>query len=228
MLLPIHIAAGSLAMVLGSVALLAVKGGRLHRSTGLWFVYAMLAMGVSASILAARHSLANPNVLGGFVSAYFVVTAWTTVRTSSTLTRRVNIAAPVLAIALTLAEITLGVRAFGHTPEQNRIDGIPFRGMPLLAFAAITTLSAYGDIRLLRLKSLSAAGRLTRHLWRMCFGLFIAVASFFSIPERVGRILPQFFTMPVMRMLPMALVFGAMFYWLWRVRVSKARSSRYR
>jgi uncharacterized membrane protein len=50
MLLPIHVAAGGLAIVLGAVALLVKKGGTIHRS-GLLFVYAMLVMGITASIL---------------------------------------------------------------------------------------------------------------------------------------------------------------------------------
>ncbi len=38
MLLPIHIAAGGLALVLGAVALLVKKGGTIHRRSGLLFV----------------------------------------------------------------------------------------------------------------------------------------------------------------------------------------------
>ena len=51
MLLPIHIAAGGLAIVLGAVALSVKKGGTIHRCSGLLFVYAMLIMAASASIL---------------------------------------------------------------------------------------------------------------------------------------------------------------------------------
>jgi uncharacterized membrane protein len=50
-LLPIHVAAGGLAMVLGAAALVARKGGTLHRRSGLLFVYLMLVLGASASIL---------------------------------------------------------------------------------------------------------------------------------------------------------------------------------
>ena len=54
MLLPIHIAAGGLAMVLGAVALSVKKGGTIHRRIGLLFVYAMLVMGISGAILGIR------------------------------------------------------------------------------------------------------------------------------------------------------------------------------
>ena len=52
----------------------------------------------------------------------------------------------------------------------------------------------------------------------MCFALFIAAGSFFSIRERVAVILPEPFTTGPMRALPIVLLFGAMFYWLWKVR----------
>jgi hypothetical protein len=219
MLLPVHIVAGGLAIILGGVALLASKGGPLHRRFGLWFVYAMLTMGISGSILALRQSLTNTNVLGGFMSAYFVVTGLTTVRPVSSWTRWLNTGALLVAIALALVEIGLGIKAF--TNPDGAIDGVPF--FALFFLATVTTLAAAGDVRLMwlrepRSKALRAAPRLARHLWRMCFALFIAAGSFFSIRARVAKVFPEPFTTPMMRALPVALVFVAMFYWLWRVR----------
>jgi hypothetical protein len=52
----------------------------------------------------------------------------------------------------------------------------------------------------------------------MCFALFIAAGSFFSIRERVAKVLPAPLTTGPMRALPILLLFGAMLYWLWRVR----------
>jgi hypothetical protein len=84
--------------------------------------------------------------------------------------------------------------------------------------ATVMTLAAIGDIRVLRSGGLRGGPRLARHLWRMCFALFIAAGSFFSIQERVAKVLPEPFTTGPMRALPILLLFGAMFYWLWRVR----------
>jgi uncharacterized membrane protein len=84
MLLPIHIAAGGVAIVLGAIALLVKKGGTVHRRSGLLFVYAMLVMGTSASILALRKGSLDGNVMAGAIVAYFVGTALTTVRPVST------------------------------------------------------------------------------------------------------------------------------------------------
>ena len=214
MLLPVHIVAGGLAIVFGGVALLAPKGAFIHRRIGLLFVYAMLTMGISGSILAIRQSWTNMNALGGVMSAYFVITALTTVRRPSAWTRSLNLTALLVAIALTLIDTSLGVKAFAS--PDGAINGVPF--FMLFFMATVTGLAAAGDIRLWRSASLPASLRLARHLWRMCFALFIAAGSFFSIRERVAKILPDPFTTPAMRALPVALVFVAMFYWLWRVR----------
>ena len=214
MLLPTHIVAGGVAIVLGAIALVAGKGGTLHRKAGLLFVYAMLTMGISGSVLALMQSFTNPNVIGGLMSAYFVLTALTTVRQPSASTRRINIAALAIAIGLVLFELTMGFRALS-SPKKT-LNGVPF--FMLFFLATVTSLAAMGDIRVMRSGVLRGSARLARHLWRMCFALFIAAGSFFSIRARVARVFPEPFTTPTMRALPVILVFVAMFYWLWRVR----------
>jgi len=93
----------------------------------------------------------------------------------------------------------------------------------MMFFLAGVTMSAgAGDLRLLRSGALRGAARLRRHLWRMCFALFIAAGSFFSIRARVARILPEPFLSGPMRALPVLLVFVAMFYWLRRLRTRVA------
>ena len=88
----------------------------------------------------------------------------------------------------------------------------------LFFIATVLILAAAGDVRVMRSGVPRGGPRLARHLWRMCFALFIAAGSFFSIRERVAKILPEPFTTGPMRALPILLLFGAMFYWLWRVR----------
>ena len=214
-LLTTHIVAGGLAIVLGSLALLVVKGGRVHRRAGLAFVIAMITMGFSGSILAARHSFTNVNVLGGLVCAYFVTTAMTTVRRESAWTRRLTAAALVLAVGLIVAESTVAAKAVRG--EIGMADGVPFHGAPLFAMAAITTLAAIGDVRVMR-SAARGRQRIVRHLWRMCFALFIATGSFFSVPARVRTILPEAFATPPLQLIPLLLPLVVMLYWSWRVR----------
>jgi uncharacterized membrane protein len=212
--LPIHIAAGSLAIVLGFTALAARKGGRTHRQAGLLFVFAMLTMGISGSIIALSKSWNDPNVIGGFMTAYFVVTGLTSVRAASRQTRSLNVAALMIAITLAGVVLTMGVMAYGM--PRHAMNGVP--AFMLFFLGTIFTLSAIGDIRLMRSGPLKGAPRIRRHLWRMLFALFIAAGSFFSIKARVARIFPEALTGPWFRLLPIVVIFGAMFYWMWRVR----------
>ena len=218
MLLPIHIAAGGLAIVLGAVALSVRKGGTLHRRSGLLFVYAMLVMGGSATILGLRQGLIDGNVVAGPLTAYFVGTALMTVRPASAWTRRINIAALTFAVVLALATMAGGVKNVNNPGLSP--GGVPFRTIGVMSFvlATVLLLAAVGDVRILRFGIPRGGPRLARHLWRMCFALFIAAGSFFSIRERVATLLPEPFTTGPMRALPVVLLFGAMFYWLWRVR----------
>ncbi|HKH45237.1 MAG TPA: hypothetical protein VKM72_11280 [Thermoanaerobaculia bacterium] len=221
LLLPIHIAAGGLAMVLGAVALVVKKGGTVHRRSGLLFVYAMLVMGFTASILGFLKSPTDGNVFTGFMTAYFVGTALTTVRPVSPWTRRINGAALAVVVGLALGSIVGGVKAF-NSPGLSP-GGVPSRTIGVMSFvlATVMIMAAIGDVRILRFGLPRGGPRLARHLWRMCFALFIAAGSFFSIRERVAKILPEPFTSGPMRALPILLLFGAMFYWLWRVRARR-------
>src|SRR5262245_30243878 len=214
MLLPIHIAAGGLAMVLGAVALSVKKGGNVHRRSGLLFVGAMLVMGGTASMLGFLKSPTDGNVFAGFMVAYFVGTAWTTVRPATPWTRGFNVAGLIVAAGLGLSDIAAGIEAF-NSPGGVR-NGVPF--FMLFFIAAVMLLAAFGDLRVMWSGAPRGGRRLARHLWRMCFALFIAAGSFFSVEERVAKILPALFTSWPMRLLPIALIFVAMFYWLIRLR----------
>jgi len=218
MLLPIHIAAGGLAIILGAVALSVKKGGTIHRRSGLLFVYAMLVMGVSASILSLLKGRDGGNVFAGVLTAYFVGTALTTVRPVSSWTRLINAVGLTVAVVLAVGCVFRGVRLI-NTPGLDS-GGVSFRtaGVMSLIIAALLVMAAAGDVGAMRFGMPRGGPRLSRHLWRMCFALFIAAGSFFSVQERVARVLPEPFTTGPMRLLPILLIFGAMFYWLWRVR----------
>ena len=221
MLLPIHIAAGGLAIVLGFVALSVKKGGTIHRRSGMLFVYAMLVMGATAAILELLQGAGVANVVAALMATYFVGTAVTTVRPASRWTHAINVAALVVAVGLAILSIMGGIKSVS-TPGLSS-GGVPFRtiGVMSLILGAVLLLAAVGDVRVMRSGTLRGAPRLRRHLWRMCFALFIAAGSFFSIRERVARILPDPFTSGPMRLLPIVLIFGAMFYWMWRVRARR-------
>ena len=56
----------------------------------------------------------------------------------------------------------------------------------------------------------------------MCLAFWLTVFSFFGSRTRVSAIFPEPLLIPAVRMLPVVLVFVAMLYWLWRVRVRRS------
>lgn len=95
-----------------------------------------------------------------------------------------------------------------------KVVGRP-RVVPPLVIGSVILLAAIGDLRALRAGGLQGSRRLARHLWRMCFGLFVATGSFF-----LGQM--KFIPEPV-RIVPLLLVLTFapilfLFYWMWRVR----------
>jgi len=96
------------------------------------------------------------------------------------------------------------------------MNGVP--SPMLFLFGTVALLAAVGDLRMMRAGGLQGAQRIARHLWRMCFSLFIASGSFFLgqakvIPKPI-RILPL---LAIPALLPLVL----MIYWLARVRFTK-------
>jgi uncharacterized membrane protein len=216
-LLPMHVVAGSVAIVSGFVALYALKGATLHRKSGLVFVYAMMIMSSSGALMAMLN-LNRGNVMGGGLTLYLVVTALLTTRRRVTGAEWMDRAALLLGLAVGIAGITFGVMAMSR--PTGRLDQYP---PPLyFIFGSVALLSAAGDARLIMVNGLQGRSRLVRHVWRMCFAMFIATGSFFLgqatvIPKPI-RVMPA---LTFLALLPLAL----MLYWL--VRVSFARPQRY-
>src|ERR1044071_7062559 len=101
-ILAFHIAGGLLAVVAGYAALFAPKGKWLHRRAGLLFVWAMLAMGAGAAIVGLARD--KPTWTGGFVVAYYVLTALRTVLRQGPPTRA-DLALTGLGIAAAIASL---------------------------------------------------------------------------------------------------------------------------
>lgn len=82
-LLPIHVAGGTIAIVTGLIALYAFKGGTLHRKSGSIFGGAMLVMSVTGGVIAVGRPGAAVNIPAALVTTYLVVTGIRAVRPGS-------------------------------------------------------------------------------------------------------------------------------------------------
>jgi uncharacterized membrane protein len=206
---PFHIIAGALGLVGGAVALYAPKGARLHRTSGLIAVYALLIMSMTGVWLAvSRHVEAN--AIGGVLTGYLIFTALRTVERQAR-SHWADSAAMVAAFAFGLACITFGFATLAA--GKNRSNGVPVT--ILLVFGCIALLASSSDWRWIRSTGMpDGRSKIVRHLWRMCFGLFIASSSFFLGPD--SRV-PEPLRIPSLRAVLAFLPLGVMFYWLARV-----------
>ena len=210
--LTFHFAMGLIAIVTGAVAMAARKGGTWHRKSGVVFSYAMILLGITATGIALSEG--KPGWASGLLASYLVLTAYTTVRPLPPITRRVDIGLMLLALAIAVSEYRLGIIALGLPGKE--IGDAP-AGM-IFFLSTVTLLAVIGDFRMIRAGGIQGARRLARHVWRMCFGLFIASGSFFLgqmrfIPKPI-RIVPLIYVLAVG---PLMLLL----YWLWRVRLRK-------
>jgi uncharacterized membrane protein len=195
------------------VALCSAKGRGLHRRSGMVFVVAMVAMCAAAIVLAAV-KVQPMNLIAAILTAYLVITAMRTVREFDRRSRLVDLGVMIVACGLGLTTLGLGLKAFA-TPSRTLFGLPPY---PFLIFGVSGVLGAWGDWREMRAHGLRGVTRLRRHLWRMCFALFIATVSFFSIRSRVVRVIPDAVVTPALQFVPILAVLAALLYWLWRVR----------
>ncbi len=210
LVLAFHVGTGMIALVAGFIAVAVRKGGTWHLRSGIVFVYAMIATGIAAVGVA----LYEGKPPGGVVIVYFVFTAWTAVKPLARASRLVHVTFMLLAFALAAGDYARGFTALGRPGSQ--IEGVP-AGM-MFFMGTILLLAAVGDARMIRAGSVQGTRRLARHLWRMCFGLFIASGSFF-----LGQM--KFIPEPV-RFVPLIVVLAVsplvvLLYWMWRVRIKQ-------
>ena len=210
--LAVHYAAGLASIGAGTIALSVAKGGRLHKQAGLVFTWGMVILGLTAAGIGTYENRPS-QVSAGLIVTYLVFSALTTVKSLPGIGRRFNVALMVLAFAYAGASLYGGVTEW--LDPTVKVVGRP-RVVPPLVFGTVLLLAAVGDLRAIRAGGLQGPKRLARHLWRMCFGLFIATGSFFLgqmrfVPEPVRNV-------PLLLVLAFApIVF--LFYWMWRVRV---------
>ncbi len=225
--LVVHICAGTLGLLSGTAAMSFRKGSPRHVLAGKVFVASMLTMGVVAVYLAIMRHQPN-NIGGGILTVYLIGTAWLTARRRDRETSRFDWVVLLIPLALGTLLWMNGIKVLRSGASSQ--DGVP-AGM-MFFMGSVCLLAAAGDVRMLVRGGVLGAKRIARHLWRMCFGLFIAAGSFFLGPSnRPLRLLsavglgqhlsPAIFGTTlylVLTLLPLILLI----FWLVRVRFTNA------
>ena len=226
-ILIVHICGGTLGLLSGTAAMSFRKGSPRHVLAGKVFVASMLTMAVLAVYLAiVRH---QPNNIGGGIFTFYLIgTAWLTARRRDGETNRFDWVVLLIPLALGTFTWMNGLKVVRSGASSH--DGVPV-GMSFF-MGSVMLLAAAGDVRMLVGGGVFGAKRIARHLWRMCFGLFIAAGSFFLGPSNrplrllstvgVGKYLsPALFGTTlylILTILPLILLI----FWVVRVRFANA------
>jgi hypothetical protein len=92
-----------------------------------------------------------------------------------------------------------------------------------LFLGSVMLLASVGDLRMLLRGSIAGTQRVARHLWRMCFGWFIATGSFFLGQQQV---FPAAIRKTNLLIVPAILPLILLVFWLIRVRFTNAYRRR--
>jgi hypothetical protein len=222
-----HICAGTLGLLSGTAAMSFRKGSPRHVLAGRVFVASMLTMAVLAVYLAiVRH---QPNNIGGGIETFYLIgTAWLTAKRRDGETSRFDWVVLLIPLALGILGWMNGLKVVRSGASSQ--DGVPV-GMTFF-MGSVMLLAGAGDVRMLLDGGVFGVKRIARHLWRMCFGLFIAAGSFFLGPSnRPLRLLstvgfgqhlsPALFNTTlylILTVLPLVMLI----FWLVRVRLTNA------
>ena len=215
----LHIGAGTLALVSGTVAAFAQKGGRLHRAAGTVFFVSMLVMAMFAAYLAVVMPDQLVNVFIAAFTLYLVTTAWMTARRkegSIGLPERIAfLVGLILCAPFAILSFQL---ATGLAPLFK--SAVAFKGPVLIAIYGFTTvlaIAAISDAKVVFSGGITGAPRIARHLWRMCLGLTLAAGSAFT--NGLARFLPGPCHVPTVFFLPQFLPLILLVFWMIRVRI---------
>jgi hypothetical protein len=213
-ILLLHIVTGTLGMLSGFVAAFLRKGSRQHGLAGKVFVVSMLCLSATGVYLAILKSQPG-NILGGALTFYLVATAWMVARHRDGRSGIFDWGALLVVLAVAAADVTFGIEA-AMSPTGLKYE---YPAGPYFFLGSVALIATTGDIRMLARGGISGVQRLARHLWRMCFALFIAASSIFLARQQVfPALLRTTGVLYFLSFLPLLL----MIFWLIRVRLSKS------
>jgi uncharacterized membrane protein len=170
----LHVAAGTLVLVVAPAAMIARKGGRWHRAWGRAFAIAMAAVLVTAAFMWESHGHLFLLFLD-VVSAYLIFEGYRTIarrrrRAPDARADRVDAIAAGCAVACGATLAGLGLTA--RTPLMHSLAGV------LLSLGAIATIFAFLDLKAIVERRQSRLGSLLVHLSAMIGAYISAVTAF--------------------------------------------------
>lgn len=204
-----HILTGTLAVLLGVIASVTRKGGKIHIPTGRAFVVLMTI----SSLLGAGLGLFFFQAFfitffAGILAVYLVLSGWLTAKFTLNNQRFLIFILGLINAVNVFALITLGISAL-EKPDGQMLG---FAGEDYLFLAGMAAIGFVFDASLIFRPHVSEKHRIARHLWRMTLGFFIAAGSAFTGPG--ASVFPESIQQSGLLSIPELLIFLLMVFYL--------------
>ncbi len=214
----LHITSGAIGLLTGYLTILLRKGDPQHKRIGKVYIWAMLTLGVTGSIVAFARDIPL-SMMNALVVCYFVLSSLSTIRNPIHSTTVYDKLLMVSAWLITSGFLYFIVQV--SRSETGQLGG--FGSGAYIAFGSVMLCAAIADVRYLLKSGLSRKQRLVRHLWRMLFPLFMASAAFFL---GQASLFPQSIRAIEILVIPVAFVILSLLYWTAKVSLNKDLAAR--
>ena len=200
----IHAPLGGVALVAGGVALIAEKGKKVHKKSGVLFYYSMLISAIAAFIIAVMPNHISPFLFSvGIFSSYFLLGGYRSLRFKNPNDTNLKIDKIIASVML-----VTGVIMIAYPIVLNKEINIV-----LLVFGLAGIGFGFRDLHLFRDKKKLKAKWLKLHIGKMTGGYIASVSAFFV----VNQILPNLWNWFV----PGIIGSGYITYWMVKLNKKK-------
>lgn len=214
-----HVSLGTLAVILGAIALGSTKGRKVHVIAGRLFVASMGVTSVLGAILGAlKFETFWITFHAGILGTTLVISGVLALRISASGAKRLFIIIAGLNALNALALFSAGW--YATTMSDARLYG--FAAGDYFFLFGMAAVACGGDIRLIFGAKISTRHRVAQHLLRMCIGFFIAAGSAFTGPG--ASVFPAEVQNSGVLSVPELSIVLLMLFWLWKTLRQSRRS----
>lgn len=206
-----HVALGTVAVIVGAIALGSRKGRKVHVTAGRVFVVSMGLSSVLGAILGAiKYETFWITVHAGILGATLVTSGVLAVRIHSAGFKKWFVVIAGLNALNAAGMFSAGW--YATTLPDGRFFG--FAAADYFFLFGMAAIAGFGDLRMTFGNEISNKQRIAQHLLRMCIGFFIAAGSAFTGPGAAA--FPQAIQDSGLLSLPELTIFLLMLFWLWK------------
>jgi hypothetical protein len=170
---------------------------------------------IAAEAWSAHSSISSLGVLFSIFIIYLVLSAWSTISRPECLLATLDIAAPLIALCISIAGLFMGFDAMSNTRVG---EDLPPKEAYFF-FAALAFIAMLLDANNIKVHGVCGKHRIIRHVWRMCCALFFATSTLFTGPGSV--VFPESVRGNSVLSIPQFLVVVIACFWIYRLLFSK-------